>query len=182
MLEVFRSGGTDCIVVVTGEDHESFAEMLRGADVRLVQNPSPQSADMLASIKLGLTALEDTDAQAALISPADLPLLQAATVATLITRWQRGDAAIVLPSHDQRRGHPALIARALWPEIFALAPGMSLRTLFTQRGEQIEHISVEDMGIRFDIDTPEAYQRALRIWMGGGGSGGDVDPASHPML
>jgi molybdenum cofactor cytidylyltransferase len=58
-----------------------------------------------------------------------------------------------------RRGHPWLVARALWNEILALRPPESPRDFLNRHAADINYVEVETSSILADLDTPEDYQK-----------------------
>jgi CTP:molybdopterin cytidylyltransferase MocA len=57
------------------------------------------------------------------------------------------------------RGHPWLVARRLWPEVFALGPGVTLRELFAAHIAEIHYVAWDSPAILKDLDTPQDYAR-----------------------
>lgn len=54
---------------------------------------------------------------------------------------------VLLPSYQGRRGHPVLLSRAVWPEVFALAPDEPLSTVVQRDPARIRDVAVDDAGI-----------------------------------
>jgi molybdenum cofactor cytidylyltransferase len=65
---------------------------------------------------------------------------------------------LIIPSFQNRRGHPWLAGRNLWPEILALPPSTSSRQFLDAHAGQIEYITADE-SILQDLDTPEDYHR-----------------------
>ncbi|NIS81693.1 MAG: NTP transferase domain-containing protein [Anaerolineales bacterium] len=162
MVEIFREGGASPIIVVTGGDRQVVEDSLAGADVHIVHNPNFARGEMLSSVKSGLIAVQEFSVDAVMVCPGDLPLLLADTVCALIERWQRDPQAILVPSYQDRRGHPVVLAKEVWPSILALGEDQTLREYLKKNETSIAYLVVEDPGIRVDIDTPKEYRNALR--------------------
>jgi molybdenum cofactor cytidylyltransferase len=160
VVEIFISGSADPIVVVTGSDKEEIESCLKGVGVTLVHNPHYADEEMLSSIQIGLQEMDQYEVEATLICPGDLPLLKESTVAKLVQTWHRNPCPILIPSHAGRRGHPLLVEREQWPYIKAIKPGSSMRDFLQEHEVLIQHLPVEDLGIRRDIDTPQDYYNA----------------------
>jgi CTP:molybdopterin cytidylyltransferase MocA len=75
------------------------------------------------------------------------------------------DGWVVLPVHGGRHGHPVLLARAVWPEVLALAPDDSLRTVVHRDAQRLREVEVDDPGIHRNRNNREP---------------GDIAPATHP--
>jgi molybdenum cofactor cytidylyltransferase len=162
MVSIFQDACVETIVVVAGENYVNVEKHLHGLGVQILADAKTSDVEMLASVKLGLQSLEKKAVEAALIMPGDHPLLLPSTVVALCEAWQGMSEKILAPSFGGRRGHPLLIPNVLWPEVLALAEGLSLRDFLERHEADIEYLVVEDPGVRFDVDTPEDYETALR--------------------
>lgn len=156
-----RKGGVGRIVVVRAPSDLALDAWCRKGGVEQAVNPAPERG-MLTSILAGLVALGGAPAlrhDRLLISPADLPLLTAETVAALL----RARSPLAVPTYHGRRGHPLLLAGELIPEIEELDPAVGLRQLLERRRADLRELPVQDPGILLDVDTPQEYAEALRL-------------------
>lgn len=129
-------------------------------------NPAPERG-MLSSIRCGLEALGGAAAlaksgTALLVTPADLPALQASTVIAVNNALRMG-AALAVPTDRGRRGHPLGLAPHLIPEIDHLDLDQGLRQLLDRHAPDLVEIPVDDPGAIHDIDTPADYQDLTRL-------------------
>ena len=149
------------ILVVTGGARSLVeAEVARLADrypLRIVYNPNYVLGGMLSSIQAGLLAL-DLGTRATLIGLGDQPQVREETVRHICTAYLQTESPILIPSFQNRRGHPWLAARTLWPEILALPQSTSPRQFLDARTGQIEYVAADE-SILQDLDTPEDYNR-----------------------
>ncbi|HEX2251969.1 MAG TPA: nucleotidyltransferase family protein [Thermoanaerobaculia bacterium] len=164
LVGALRAGGVGRVVLVTAPAAAELAAWARAAGLVVAVNGAPERG-MLSSIRCGLEALGGGGAVAAagaplLVSPADLPALAAETVRRVIAAVAAG-AALAVPVHAGRRGHPLGIAAALTPEIEGLDPEVGLRQLVERRAGELVEVAVDDPGAVRDVDTPEDY-RCLR--------------------
>jgi CTP:molybdopterin cytidylyltransferase MocA len=58
-----------------------------------------------------------------------------------------------------KRGHPWLVARALWPELSEIRAPETLRDFLGRHAEQILYLPVSSDTILRDLDTPDDYAR-----------------------
>lgn len=163
VVEVFLQGGASPVLVVTGGMSEAIEASLRGKEIEFAHNPDYATGGMLSSIKGGLRALEARAIEAALISPADLPLLRPTTVRRIIQAWENNAPPILAPSYEERRGHPVLVAKMEWEAILRLGDDQTLRDFLRQREREISYLIVDDPGVLYDLDTPEEYRKAMDL-------------------
>jgi molybdenum cofactor cytidylyltransferase len=165
VVTALKEGGVEDIVVVIDPDDRALAQWAANHGGGFTLNPDPGQG-MLSSVQAGIESLGGGAAVAArgevlLVCPADLPALRAATVAQLLARQAETGAALVVPVHRGRRGHPLLIAPALVPEIAGLDPAIGLRQLLDRHTDELLEVDLTDPGVVQDVDTPQDYRRLL---------------------
>ena len=97
---------------------------------------------MGASLRCGLRAL---DADAAIVVLADGPSLSPRAVDRVVEAWAESGAQLVAATYGGDRGHPVVIARALWIEI----PDEGARSLPALL------VPCDDLGPPGDVDRPD---------------------------
>jgi molybdenum cofactor cytidylyltransferase len=167
VVNALLGGGVGEIVLVTTPDDEELQGWARRAGIESAVNPDP-GRGMLSSIGEGIAALGGAAelarrGETLLVSPADLPNLQAETVLDLLRRLRESGASLAEPVFRGRRGHPLAIAPALIPEIDTLDPAIGLKQLRDRHAAELLEVEVEDAGVVQDVDTPEDYAQ-----LGGG--------------
>jgi molybdenum cofactor cytidylyltransferase len=165
--------GTDHVVVVVGPHVPELVPLAEaaGADVCRLPDATP---DMRATVEYGLRWLQERfDPQpddAWLLVPADHPALDAEVVRALRAAYSdRPTGSILIPVHEGRRGHPALIAWRHVAGILAHPAGEGINAYFRSKKADILEVPVASSGVLCDLDTPEDYQRLLRPWKGNDG-------------
>jgi CTP:molybdopterin cytidylyltransferase MocA len=104
-----------------------------------------------ASLRCGLAALGDA-VQAAVVALADGPDLAPDAVRRVIDVWQESGAEVVAAAYGGTRGHPVLLARAVWPQI----PDEGARSLPALT------VPCDDLGAPGDVDTPADLPERFR--------------------
>lgn len=160
-VQIVRNAGIVHVVVVTGHERRRIEAALANLPVTFAYNPRYREGEMLSSVKAGLTYLGETDAEAAFITPGDQPLLPAWLFQRMQRAFVQGCGEIIAPKFGEVRGHPVLVARRWWPSALALPDGAQMRTLLRANPQAVAHILVNTDTVLLDVDTPEAYQRAL---------------------
>jgi molybdenum cofactor cytidylyltransferase len=86
----------------------------------------------------------------------DQPQVLEETVRDICTAFNQTKALLVIPSYQNRRGHPWLAARPLWSSILAQPSSSTPRDFLNTYAGQVEYISA-DRSILKDLDTPADY-------------------------
>jgi molybdenum cofactor cytidylyltransferase len=158
------------IIVVTGSGSsliDQEIERLQMSDrVRTVLNPAFSQDGMLVSIQTGLRAsMQKRSPQpgsglppAVLIGLGDQPQVLQTTVRNLCEAYRTTGAHLVVPSHQNRRGHPWLIASPLWQALLELPEESTPRQFLSAYRSSIEYIPADETILQ-DLDTPEDYAR-----------------------
>jgi CTP:molybdopterin cytidylyltransferase MocA len=157
---LLRRPGIERVTAVLGQDADRVRrEAGLAPDVHVVVNE--RHADgMLTSILAGLDEAEAAGAAAVLVHPVDHPLIEPATVEAVVAALQEG-AAIAVPSHGGRRGHPAGFARSTWAALRAATPDEGARGVLARHPEWIEHVP-GDEDCLVGVNTKEDYERLRR--------------------
>lgn len=152
-IDYLRKGGIETIIVVVGHRAEELQNRLRHLPLTFALNPDPDS-QMSASIAAALPKVPTTGAL--LIALADHPAVPPSVVATLISEWQMG-APLVIPTWQNRGGHPVLIDLRYRAELQNLDPARGLRALFAAHPDEVKRVPVDSPFIARDMDTWDDY-------------------------
>lgn len=125
-----------------------------GLPWHLEQAPHPGMGDSIAA-----AVRATAQAQGWLILPADLPLVQPATLRRIA---EAPDAhTVVRPVYQGRHGHPVRFHRDCGEALMALAGETGAADVV--RRHRLWTVSVDDPGCVMDIDTPADLARARQI-------------------
>jgi len=156
----FNKIGIADIIVVTGGDREVVeAEASRLAEVlsvRSVYNPSFEQMGMMSSIQVGLASLP-ADCKAVLIGLGDQPQVEEKTLKDILEIFVTTGAGIIVPSYENRRGHPVLLGGVHRLELLNFNPQSSLRDFMKAHQEEIYYVKA-GASVLQDLDTPQDYQ------------------------
>lgn len=164
-VALFRRGGIEDILVVTGHRAQEIGALAGRAGARVAHNPG-FGAGMFSSIQVGVRHLTPGTPGFFLL-PADMALVRPQTVRCLTSSWESAPAWVVHPVFAKRRGHPPLLGQELVPRILeAVSTQEDLRSLLTRVEAAFPHwvreLVVDDPDVLFDMDTQEDYRQALR--------------------
>lgn len=110
------------------------------------------SGEQVASVRLGLARLANTDVAGTIVWPVDHPFVTLGSVLAILDAARRTGAPIVVPGFDGRRGHPVFFHRDTWRELLTVADG-GARAVVHSYGERVATTPVNDAGVLRDVDT-----------------------------
>ena len=151
-LNYLREGGIENIVVVLGHRAREIRDIIK--DVTFAINPDPAS-EMGASIAAGIRAIND-DAKCVLIALVDNPAIPATILSRLIDEWHNRHGKIVIPTWENRGGHPVLVDLSFKTELANLGEG-GLRTFLKTHQSEVKRLAVESPFVARDMDTWDDY-------------------------
>jgi molybdenum cofactor cytidylyltransferase len=161
IVSTFAAAGLKDLIVITGAAREQIEEMLSGLankfPLRCSYNPEFARGGMLSSIQVGLAA-QDSKTNATLIGLGDQPQVLEETVRSICTCYVQTNAPLIIPSFQNRRGHPWLAARSLWSSIQALPFSTTAQRFLNTYTGQVEYVEA-GASILQDLDTPADYDR-----------------------
>ena len=156
-IAVLREAEIHPIVVVLGH----HADEIRGAvnlETTQVFINKDYRLGQTSSLQAGLRALTDPQIEAAVLWLVDHPAVSTQTVRELINKFLETRAPLAMPTYHGERGHPVLIARALFDELLRLAPGEGANAVMRRHRDETAWIEVNDPGVLEDIDDPDSYR------------------------
>lgn len=107
---------------------------------------------MGSSLRVGLAALADSDADSVVVTLVDLPGLTEGAVRRLATCG----AGLAAASYDGERGHPVLFDRPHWSGVAAMATGdVGARDYLRAHSGELMLVEVGDVASGEDMDAPQ---------------------------
>lgn len=193
LLDVWRATDVDRILVVVRGDDRALAERVVGERVERV-TPAADPPDMKASIQTALQWIQERFRPNAedvwLMAPADLPYLSCTVVNRLLASYDVDRPRILIPTMEDRPGHPVLLPWIRATDVFSLAADQGVRDLFPSFPCELIEVGQPIHGIldgphdaatnalsdeagrqrrvpsswqfQLDLDTPSDYARALQ--------------------
>lgn len=142
------------VIVVTGADPAVLDRMRAFEDPRLfVAHAANHALGMSASLGAGLAAVSSGVA-GVYVFLGDMPLIPHDIAGPLAEALAAG-ALAAAPAKDGRRGHPALISAALFPQLVALEGDVGARAVLDSLGPRLVLVESDDPGVLTDVDTPD---------------------------
>lgn len=148
------SGIEDIILVTSNEIRDASNKLITNYGLRITINNT--SHEMLSSIQLGLRS-QKAESEATLITLGDQPQIESRSIKAVCEAYQESKSNLVVPSYQNRRGHPWLVAKSLWDEILNMKENQTPRDFLNAHANEIEYVNVDSPTILQDLDTPEDY-------------------------
>lgn len=176
IIDRMRKAGVERFSVVTGwRADELEAHLAQAAGVRCVRNEAFAQTHMFESVQIGLAGLPD-GLERVLVTPADIPLVDAMTIKRLLTC--RAACACPEDTATRRSGHPLMISGATARALVSLDAGLTLKTALAELGIRPVKVLVDDSGVCLDADTQEDYGELLARWADAQGEAVSLRPRS----
>jgi nicotine blue oxidoreductase len=155
---LFSAAGLPVVAVLGAEAPRVRAEAGTPDGVSVVVNERwPEG--MLTSVWKGLDAAEALGAEAVLLHPVDNPFVAPATIEAVAAAIAKG-AAIAVPAHAGRRGHPAGFARSVWPALRRAPLDGGARAVLLAHRDLVVHVPAGPDCL-VDVDTPSDLAEPL---------------------
>jgi CTP:molybdopterin cytidylyltransferase MocA len=165
IVRAFHAAGIGDVTIVTGSQDTAIRDAVTADQPpvapRLVRNPDPARGP-LSSLWVGLEAVMRPDLEAILMTLADVPMVQPATIRAVVETWRATGAPIVRPAIGDRHGHPVLFDRAVFDELRAAPLEAGAKAVVHAHAARVVNVTVDDEGCLTDIDTPVDYEAMLR--------------------
>ena len=146
------------VLVVTGHQASEVRAALAGLDVAFVANPE-YATGLSSSLKAGIAAVPAAT-DGALILLGDMPRIESGQIDRLIEAFVEAEGdAIVVPTHQGRRGNPVLWPSAHFAEMLQLEGDAGAKRLMATHANDVREVDLDTDAIFIDVDTPEALAR-----------------------
>lgn len=140
----------DVIGVVQPEDH-ALIDAFSSIGITVVENTRAEEG-MGTSLAAGVNASSHADGW--LVTLADMPWIQPATISALANELRNG-ASMVAPAYKGERGHPVGFSARWLKPLQALSGDRGARDLIATYSEELELVTTDDAGVLKDIDHPQ---------------------------
>jgi len=150
-VATLRAAGCGPIVVVLGAEAARVRSEAQLGDASLVDNPGWKTG-MGSSLRVGLGALGETDADGAAVLLVDTPGIGPEAVSRVMDAFD-GTGSLLAATYKGRRGHPVLLGRDHWAGVVATAVGDQGAREYLRR-HQVDEIECGDLAEGDDVDVP----------------------------
>jgi molybdenum cofactor cytidylyltransferase len=158
ILKTAKSADLGKPIVVLGKSGSKIQSTMKSRQVEIVLNPDP-GRGQLSSVQLAFSSLGSA-CIGAMLWPVDHPLVSVKLVAGLARLFLTTDALITNPTCGNKRGHPVIFRRDLFPEFLKAPLTEGPKGIVIRHKESTAELQTEETGTVFDIDTPMDYEAA----------------------
>ncbi|UUO08171.1 nucleotidyltransferase family protein [Blastopirellula sp. J2-11] len=161
VIEAWRRGGVDQVVVIVRADHAALRAHLQTSDVELaiMETPLPEMVD---SVRAGLQHISQKFTPSSedvwMLAPADLPTLDAQAIETLLDAYDPLQRPILAATYNDCRSHPVLFPWRIAEQVAKLSAAETIRDLFAKnewRAIGMPSAKPHDVDIPGDLEPRE---------------------------
>ena len=154
----------DRVILVLGHQAQGIMRELKidlhYPKLKIIENRNYRDG-ISSSIITGLSAIED-EFDHAMVILADMPRITANLINHLLHRYLVSSLPLGAIKIKNRRSHPVIFSRRLYPELHQFRGDVGARDLFQKYADQVCLVEPEQEYNDTDIDSPEDYFRFKR--------------------
>lgn len=158
IIQTVLSANLRCCCVVIGKHQPINLPESLVNQITYLQFPPKEPGDMLTSLQWGLRHMP-TSVDSAMVFLGDQPQVKLEVVKAMCQCSAESFSPLIMPSFQNRRGHPWIVRRSMWPQILTLHYPETMRSFFKMYESEIEYLDVDTDSILQDLDTYEDYLR-----------------------
>ncbi len=148
----------DEIIIVTGAFENLINPyVLNHSKVRVVHNKD-YKLGQTSSFQTGLNIV-DKNSKGIMLLPIDCPFILTTSIDTLICYFRKHVHDILIPSYQEKKGHPPILNAKLKNEILNLPPNKGLNSLI--KLYQTKVLEINDPGIIQSFNTKEELEKIV---------------------
>ena len=151
------------IVLVLGYSHQKILQALdkKSQHSKLYIKVNPQYREGQShSLRTGLSTVKD-DFAAVIFLLGDQPLLNSATINTLLKKFWSTDKDICVPTYRGKRKTPAVFGRRFYRQLMDIKGDRGARQLIDANPDQVQTVEMQDPLYFFDVDTQKDFESLL---------------------
>ena len=161
-IEKIQESGIQEIIVVLGSNAEKIKNKIKNLDISIVLN-SDYEKGKTTTIKKGLSGVKNPESDIMLLA-VDQPR-HGWILKKVIDDHIRNKSLISCPINKGSKGHPIIFQNKLRKELFEIEEKFQgIRKITTKYSGSVNTIEVDSDTVNIDINTPEEYQEAIKIF------------------
>lgn len=148
------------IVLVLGYAHQKILQALgkksQHPKLHIEINPHYKKGQS-HSLRVGLAVVKN-DFPAVIFLLGDQPMLNSATINTLLERFWSAGKNICAPAYRGQRKNPVILGRRFYDQLMQIKGDIGARQLIDDHPDQVLTVEIDDPLCFFDIDTPQDFE------------------------
>jgi molybdenum cofactor cytidylyltransferase len=148
------------IVLVLGYAHQKILQALgekkQHSKLHIEVNPNYKKGQS-HSLRVGLATVKN-DFAAVIFLLGDQPMLNSATINTLLERFWSVDKDICVPTYRGQRKNPAIFSRRFYSHLMDIKGDIGARQLIDDNPDKVLTIEIADPLCFYDVDTPQDFK------------------------
>lgn len=153
------------IILVLGYAHQkvqrALGEKLLHSKLQVEVNPHHKKGQS-CSLQLGLSRVRDAF-PAVMFLLADQPLVDAATLNTLLDNFWSADKDICIPTFAGKKGNPCIFKNKFYQQIMNISGDIGARRIIKANPESVLEVDIKNPHFFLDVDTPEDLERINKL-------------------
>lgn len=146
----------DEIIVVLGAHADQIQpSIFIHSRIRVVYN-NHYNFGQTSSVQAGINEA-DSSSKGIMFLPVDCPLVQTSSINKIIDHFKEKDPDILIPTYQNKKGHPPFFNQRLRTKIIGLPLNLGLNSLFHDHPPQT--IEIDDPGIIKSFNTPQELEQ-----------------------
>ena len=158
------------IVLVLGYEHQKILQALgektQHSKLHIEFNPHYKKGQS-HSLRIGLSTLK-SDFPAVIFLLGDQPMLNSATINTLLERFWSADKDICVPTYRGRRKTPTVFGRRFYSQLMDIKGDKGARQLIDANPDQVLTVEIDDPLCFYDVDTQKDFKQLKDLVSAGG--------------
>lgn len=147
---------SEIIIVLGASSEEIKPHLLNHKKITSVYNKDYLFGQM-SSFKTGLKNVSQRSSGVMLL-PVDYPLVKTSTIDTLCNYFLKDKPSILIPTYQDRKGHPPVFHTNLTPQLLGLPDSTGLNVFEQEMKSQIVLCTVEDPGVILTFNTSLEFE------------------------
>ena len=148
------------IIIVLGHEADKIKPfLLKHKRIRFVYNKD-YNLGQTSSFQTGLAGV-DAQASGLMLLPVDYPFVNPQTIGQLVSEFNQRKPLILIPTYQDKKGHPPIFSTRLRNEFLALEPSVGLNLIAKKYATEVAYFEVADAGVLKSFNTPEELRKLI---------------------
>ena len=154
---LLKSQTAEIIIVLGAHASDIKPIILKHKKIKVVHNKD-YILGQTSSFKAGLKEASNAS-RGMLLLPVDYPFVQTATIDLLIESFLKSKKLIMVPTFEDKKGHPPIFDIQLKKEFLELSDSLGLNEVSRRHPDSVSYKPVKDPAILATFNTVEEFQK-----------------------